>query len=144
MRYHEQELRQRMVFARVAALTLGAALVLWGAAPAFIERSVTGHPPGVGALAVGSISLLLGASFVALFVLMGSGYRWPQWVAFGLALALVTTTLVVWVSAGAGSVSLFLLILAGSTTIATWMCISYSKAALPRIEHDELVDDPRY
>ncbi len=128
MLYHERELRQRLLFARVACLSLGVALVLWGVAPALIDRAVTGEPAGLRVLAIGGTSILLGAVCVMLFVLMRSGGCWPMRVAFGLSLSLVTIALGGWVLAGGHSVSLFLLVLAGSTTVATWLSLSYRGA----------------
>ncbi|MGE0479457.1 MAG: hypothetical protein AB7Q17_03190 [Phycisphaerae bacterium] len=112
-----------VLYAHVSVLTLGISLLLWGVAPAFVERIVTQEPPNAMTLSVGGGSLVLGFAFVALHVFIRRRARVALWTAFLLSLVIVTAWLAAALLDYGTFLSVFVPVLAGITTFSTWLAL---------------------
>ena len=65
-----------ILFAHMACLCLGVGMLLWGIAPALVERLVTGRVPHADRLLPDSLVLMLGVAFVGMHVLVRRGVLW--------------------------------------------------------------------
>ena len=111
----------RQALAHACCLSFGAALVVWGLAPAIVERVASGQMPRLQTLGLGSGALLVGFTFIGLHRLIRKNVRWALYAAFGLSLALTITTLF---AAWSGlKPSAFVLILSAGTTAGTWLAL---------------------
>jgi lysylphosphatidylglycerol synthetase-like protein (DUF2156 family) len=122
----------RRKFAQAACLCFGIALVIWGFAPAIVERLVTGSVPSWRPLALGAGSVLVGLTFIGLQCLISRGLRWALWVAFLLALALATAGVALTLCPGTPRASIFSLILAASVTVGSWLALAESRQSHSR------------
>ncbi|MBN2445632.1 MAG: hypothetical protein JXO22_02830 [Phycisphaerae bacterium] len=99
---------------RFSCLMLGAALAVWGVAPALMHRLITGQTPTLGVLGFGSASLAIGAMYLGLYLLIRQGARYAVWLALILGALLLLADLGLWMTLGARYVSGFVLLLAGA------------------------------
>ncbi|MFH1747599.1 MAG: hypothetical protein ABIG44_11205 [Planctomycetota bacterium] len=121
---HSTPTTERLVIANITCICLGLALLIWGLAPALIERILTGRAPHAQSLLLGSTTIILGAIFISLYWPIRQGRRWALWAAFWLALMIVTVATIsgiIWHSQGT---TLFSLVLAGVTAITTWIALT--------------------
>lgn len=77
-----------IVSAQLTCVCMGVALLIWSVGPAVIERAVTGRAPSAVLLAAGAIGLLLGITYIGLFLLLRTERRWATWAAFVLSFAI--------------------------------------------------------
>lgn len=122
----------RRLLAEAACACLGVALLIWGLAPAIVERIVARHPPTWQSFALGSAALLVGLTFIGLHRLVRRQVRWALWAAFGTSLVLVTGTVVLTLLMTDRRPSLFLLIFSTGTTIATWLALREEREGCAR------------
>jgi len=124
----ELKIRQALRLAQVACMFLGTALLLWGLAPAIVQRVVSGRTPPSATFTMGAVTMVLGVGFLTLSVLISRALIWALWatvlLAFGLVFAAVTTALV----NGTGLPSLAPLLLAGGTAVTSWLAIGTLKS----------------
>ena len=121
----------RLVFAYTSCLCLGLALAFWGLAPPFVERILTGRPPRWEAVTVASVTVLVGLTFIGLQQLIRRRVRWALWTAFVTALLLTTVAVAAMLLASDQRPSLFSLVLAGATTVATWLALTEQGVTVP-------------
>ena len=113
----------RLLFAQAACLCLGLSMLLWGLAPAIVERALTGRVPGWDSFAIGGGTVFIGLTFIGLHHLIRQRVRWALWAAFVAALALTTLVVGVLMAEAGQRPSLFLLVFAAGTTVTTWLAI---------------------
>ena len=111
-----------LTLAHTLCLCLGLGLLLWGLAPALVDRVLLGRQPQLQSLLLSSVTFLVGLSFIGLHRLIKRDVRWALWTAFGGALLLTTAAITVAILAPRQP-SIFCLILAGGTTITSWMAL---------------------
>ncbi len=112
-----------LLLAQAACLSLGTGLVLWGLAPAVIERIVTGHTPPLAMLAMNALIFLLGSAFLLSSFMIHARRRWAAWFAFGLAVMLGGAGVAIILATGMRSSSSFLLLISAVTSFSTWLAI---------------------
>lgn len=117
--------RSAIVYAHSSCLCLGLALIALGLAPAVIERIVTHQAPDMIVFLAGAASICVGSLFVALHTFIRRGARWAAWAGFLTAMLL----LLGWFAASRMMTQQMLLlvvpVLAGATTIATWIALKF-------------------
>jgi len=113
-----------VLFAQISCLCLGVGMVLWGVAPAFVQRLITHDPPSGTAILLNSLVFMLGGAFIGMHVLVRRGVRWAVWTAFSLSAFLAAAGLALTTVTGVGLSSSFLLLLSGCTCFATWLAIA--------------------
>mgnify|MGYP000493729813 CR=1 FL=1 len=118
---------QRLTFAHTACLCLGLALILWGLAPAAIERIVTGRAPDIHYLLAGSTTMTVGAAFIGLHWLIRRNVRWALWLAFLAASALTAGACAISFIYSPRGVSVFPLIFAGWTMLTSWLALAQQR-----------------
>lgn len=131
--------RHGIVLAHSCCLCLGLGLMFWGLAPAVIERIISGEPPDLLMLGMGSASLLLGITFIGLHLLIRKGARWALWAAYLVSLGLVAMAFAITVFSATRMGSLFLLLLSSWTAFAAWLAL---RAGAPG-EKETLSQGPR-
>lgn len=113
-----------VLFGQTSCLCFGIGLIIWGLAPAVIERIVTGSTPPLHMLTVNSVVFGLGALFIGATVLIRRRVRWAAWIAFAIAVMLAGASAAFVFSGGSSHVvSSFLLLLSAETGFATWLAI---------------------
>lgn len=127
-----QKNRAAIVYAHSACLCLGLGLIFLGIAPAAVERVVTRQAPELLVIAAGLTSVLVGMLFVTLHVFIRRGARWAVWAGFIAGLLLVLGWFVASMATSRGFMSLALPVLAGATTVATWVALKVSAASARR------------
>lgn len=115
---------QRLTFAHTSCLCLGLALVLWGLAPAAIERVVTGRAPDCRYFVAGGTTLLAGLVFIGLHRLIRREVGWALWIAFVVASLLTVGASAISLAYSPRGMSVFPLIFAGWTTLTTWLALA--------------------
>lgn len=123
MTFDDRTTSATILYAHVSVLTLGISLLLWGVAPAFVERIVTHEPPNAMMLSVGGGSLVLGFLFIALHVFVRRRARVALWTSFLLSLTIVTAWLAAALLDYGTFLSVFVPVLAGITTFSTWLAL---------------------
>lgn len=111
-----------LFLAESSSFCFGAALLVWGLTPAVVERLVTLQPPDTETLAVGSISLILGAAFLWLPFMARRGARWALW-SLHISSVLFLIVATVYAISDGGRASAFPVILAACTMATTWLAI---------------------
>ncbi|MBU0639205.1 MAG: hypothetical protein KKB50_10105 [Planctomycetes bacterium] len=109
--------------AQTSCLVLGVALLVWGIAPAVVQRVTSSDPQWLSSVLLGSAALLVGSTFLGFHVLIRRGVCWALWAAFWLSLGLATIAVCVVMLARTEMISVFLLVLSGCTTFTTWLAI---------------------
>jgi len=110
--------RRFVRWAQAGCLVLGAALLVWGLAPAIIARLVTGRPPAASTLALSGLVLLLGAGLIVLSVFVARGLTWALWTVLGLSSFLLIGNLTLALLLKGHGTSAFPLLLATGTGAA--------------------------
>lgn len=122
-------IQQALMYASASCLCLGMCLLVWGLMPAIIERSVSGTVPRAETFLMGSISFLVGASYIGLCVLIKRITRWALLAAFLLSLGIVTS----WISNALLNFNLqlptFLVLMSGTTMYGCWLGLRATKQA---------------
>ncbi|MBL8878468.1 MAG: hypothetical protein JNG88_05040 [Phycisphaerales bacterium] len=113
--------QQALMYASASCLCLGVCLLVWGLMPAVIERTVSGTIPRAETFLMGSISFLIGASYIGLCLLIQRTTRWALLAAYLLSLGIVTA----WVSNALLNFNLqlptFLVLMSGTTMYGCWL-----------------------
>ncbi|QOJ15071.1 MAG: hypothetical protein HRU75_10630 [Planctomycetia bacterium] len=117
--------RASIVYAHASCLCLGLALIFWGLAPAIIERIVTSRSPDWLVMTAGAASIITGALFVGLHGFIRRGARWAVWTGFVTALVLLGGWFVASMTAPDRFLSVVVPVLAGGTTVATWIALKF-------------------
>ncbi len=112
-----------LLFAQVSCLCLGVGMLIWGLAPAIVQRLVTGHAPDWDVFFVDSVVLLLGVAFVGLQALVARAVRWAVWTAFAISAMLAAAGLALTTIVGMRLTSSFLVLLSGWNAFACWLAI---------------------
>jgi hypothetical protein len=120
---HDLRIRQALRLAQVSSVFLGIAMLLWGLAPAVVQRLVSGKAPPAAAFTVGDISLGLGVCFLLFSALMSRRVNWALWATMFLAAALVLGAIFAAVVHGTGVPALAPLLLAGATGATSWYAL---------------------
>ncbi len=124
--------------ARLACLTLGSALLVWGLALPVIERVVTGYVPGGTTFAAAGAAVLMGATYLGLHRLIRRRVRWALGAAFVLSLAIVTVAVGTVVCGEGRLLPSFLSVFGGFATFSTWLGLKRAPAvAVARPEPDD-------
>jgi len=105
-------------WAQAGCLVLGAALLVWGLAPAIIARLVTGRPPAASTLAISGLVMLLGVGFIVLSVFVARGLTWALWTVLCLSSFLLMGNLTLTLLLKGHGTSAFPLLLATGTAAA--------------------------
>ncbi len=113
-----------VLLAQMSCLFLGLGMIVWGLAPAFIERAITKHAPPILDLLVGSVVVLMGFAFIGLHVLVGRRNRRGVWIAFLVSATLAAIGLALTILAGLHVGSSFLILFSGWTCFATWLALA--------------------
>ena len=119
----DRRTRYALRSAQWSTLALGIGLAVWGFAPLVVERLTSHCPPLFETLLVNSVTLLLGATFIGLCVLIGRGVNWALWAAVGLSTMLVASILAVSIIGEPGPLPLFPLVLASCASLTSWLAI---------------------
>jgi len=119
----EARAAQNAAYASLCALCFGLALLVWGLVPAVIERLVTHRPPELAALALGTVSFLLGIAYIGLHLLMRRRIVRALWTTFGLSLVVVVLSFGASAFAGTRWGSAFLMLMACATAFTSWLAI---------------------
>lgn len=109
--------------ARWSCLALGVGLLAWGVTPLIVERLTSYDPPLLETLLINSVTLLLGVTFIGLFVLIGRGVNWALWACVCLSTVLIASTLAVSLAGRSGPLPLFPLVLASCASLTGWLAI---------------------
>ena len=115
--------------AQWSTLAMGIGLLAWGLTPLIVQRITSHDPPQLDALAVNSITLLVGATFLGLGLLIRRAVHWALWTSASLSLLLVACALVLSILSGARSLPLFPLVLASCTTLTCWLALAMRNPA---------------
>jgi|GEM_PF-6727549 len=135
-----RKLRQALLSAQLSTLAFGVSLLVWGLTPVVVQRLTSRQPPTLETLAASSVALLLGSTFVGLCVLIGRGVIWAMWATVLVSLTLLTGGLCVSLL-GAGTVSMFPLLLATTAGLTTAFALTLRKAA-DELEATDQSDQP--
>ncbi len=122
-----RKVRQALLLAQVSTLAFGISLLVWGLTPVIVQRLTSRQPPTLDTLAASSVALLLGSTFVGLCVLIGRGVIWAMWATVLVSLMLLTGGLCVSLL-GAGTVSMFPLLLATTAGLTSAFALTLRKA----------------
>jgi len=117
--------RESLTQVQICCGSLGAALALWGIAPAVIHRFATGHPPSLEIILLGGLGMTMGVFCLWLTMLIGQNNRHALWGAFGVALFLVTGNVMTWMLVGSQAVSIFVGILAAGLALTSWYALNH-------------------
>lgn len=112
-----------VLFGQASCLCFGIGLIIWGLAPAIVERIVTGQTPPLHMLVANSASFTLGAIFIGAMMLIRRRIQWAAWVAFAIAVMLAGVGAAFALNSGTQITSTFLLLLSAETSFATWLAI---------------------
>lgn len=103
-------------------------MLIWGLAPALIERVFHSEPPPVWVLARGGLSMFLGAVFLFLWRSVRRRARWAIWLVHVLALLIATGSTVLAIF-NVTDLSVFPLVLAGWCVGSTWFALRWKPPA---------------
>ena len=124
-----RKVRQSRRSAQASCLVFGLGLVVWGLAPALVQRFSTGTTPTLDSLAAGSLSMLVGLGFIALAVLISRQLHWALWAALLASAALLVGGLAVTAILRSGGLAMFPVLFAGCTGLTSWLAIETRRAA---------------
>jgi len=113
-----------ILFAHASCLCLGIGMLLWGLAPALVERLITDRAPSLHAFLLNSLVFVLGLAFIGMHVLVRRRIRWAVWAAFLVSATLAAAGLALTTASGFQLSSSFLLLLSMCTCFATWLAIA--------------------
>lgn len=119
--------RQAQRSAQFACLAFGVSLLVWGLTPAALQRVVGRDPAVYQTFAANSVTVLLGLTFVGLYLLMRRGRTWALWATVLTSLGLLTGGLCVSLLAGGATVSMCGLLLATTAGLTSAFAITTRK-----------------
>lgn len=127
----EFRIRQTQRSAQVASLVFGIALLLWGVAPAVVQRVVSGRPPTAATFAASGLTIILGLAFLALGVLIGRTVVWAIWTSLVLGCAVLLLGLATALFGSVSAVSLFPMLLAACVAGTCWIALDVRRGYKP-------------
>ncbi len=125
----DKRVREALVLAKVCALMLGLGMLLWGLAPMVIQRIAGRTPPAAETLAVNSLTLLLGITFLALALLVGRGVVWALHAVAWVALMLLVAAVGLYAFGGGPMMSLFPTLLTAGAAVTSWYAIAVRRTS---------------
>ncbi len=132
--------RTGLTLARTTCLCMGFGLMLWGLAPALVERLLTGNAPSPQSLSMGAFAAALGLTFLALASQIRQRRLWSLWTAFALSTAITAMGIVLVTVMHLRPTSSFIMLLSGWTAFANWLGIAavYRQRAHPDVVRSHL------
>lgn len=125
--------RPMFILAQVSCLAFGTGLLAWGFTPVVAERLASHEPPALSLLTSNALTLLFGALFLGLGLLVRQGIAWALWTALVASLFLLIALLAAVCLGELFTPSLFALLLAASTAIASILALGVRRmSASPR------------
>ena len=124
-----KRVREAFQLAQGATLCMGLGLLVWGVAPAAVQRIASRTAVDFQTLGVCSVTLLLGMTFVGLFVLIRGRIEWAMRAALWTGVFLLAGSVLMSLLGGGGTLSLFPALLAGATVFTNWLAITALNAA---------------
>ncbi len=119
----ERKVRNAIWFARFATFIFGFGLLIWGLAPVIMRILSSGELPSQTALTTGGVTLIVGAGFLVLAMLIGRA-AWALWLTFTLSLVLLIACLALNLGLiDQSTPSLFPLLLALGTASTCWLAL---------------------
>ncbi len=128
---HERKLRQSRHTAQVAASVFGLALLVWGLAPALVQRLIADEPPTPQALTMGALSFAFGSGFMLLALLISRHKPWALWAALLASSVVLAGAMGFTIFVGARALSVFPVIFAGCTALTCWLALAARRATAP-------------
>lgn len=119
----ERKRRQTLRTAQLCSILFGLAMLAWGLAPPVVHRLATGYLAPVQMLAVGSLTILIGAALVAVGAYMHRGRSWTLWIALATSLVVLAGSLTIVVFEPGISATIFPLLLALATAATCWLAL---------------------
>jgi hypothetical protein len=104
-------------------------MLLWGIAPAVVQRAITGRPPDIAAIPFNGLILFGGVVFVVVHLFVRRADRRAIWTAFLLSAILMGAGLALAIRGAACLTSSFLLLFSSCTCFATWLAIGVTPHA---------------
>jgi cytochrome bd-type quinol oxidase subunit 2 len=127
----DKNARRALLLAQLSCLAFGLGLLALGFTPAVVQRLASRQPPQLEVLTVGSLTLLLGAVFLALFVLIRRGLRWALWATICISIALLAGTLGVSLLGEVCPPPIFSCLMATGTALTSLLAIAARRSAQP-------------
>ncbi|MEW6197536.1 MAG: hypothetical protein AB1601_02560 [Planctomycetota bacterium] len=121
--------RQAQRSAQFACLAFGVSLLVWGLTPPVLQRVVGRDPAVLRTFAANSLTVLLGLTFIGLYLLIRRGRTWALWATVLTSLGLLTGGLCVSLLTGAATVSMCGLLLATTAGLTSAFAITTRRSA---------------
>ncbi len=115
--------------AQLTCLWFGLGLLIWGLAPAVVQRIVSGRTPPLETFAIGSLTCFMGLSFLGLCLLIGRRVVWALWTSLFVSLGLVLSIIGLVLLGGFGVASICPLLLSACTAGASWLALEARKGS---------------
>jgi hypothetical protein len=119
----DKKAREALRSAQISTLFFGLGMLVWGFAPAIIQRVVSGGAPPVQTFAVGSITILVGLVLLALVVPVGRARTWALKTALIISAIVLAGSLAMLALSGMALASIYPLLLSASTAGTTWLAM---------------------
>lgn len=127
----QKKTREALRSAQLTALFFGVGMLIWGLAPAIVQRLVTGRMPELQTFAVGSVTIAVGLAFVVLGVFMGRGVRWAVRVSFITSALLAMATMALTAMQGFAVATIYPLLLSACTAGTSWLALEAIRKNTP-------------
>lgn len=121
-----------IVSAQLTCVCMGVALLIWSVGPAVVERAVTGRTPSPLSLAAGVIGMLLGVTYIGLFLILRNERRWAIWAAFLLSFAIAAAWLVGAASVSGMTFATYLVLFSGANMATCGLALADARQPTPR------------
>ena len=127
----ERRIRQAQRSAQITSLVFGISLLVWGLAPAIVQRLVSGKTPTFGAYAMGACAIALGLCFMVLAICVGRGALWAIWATLCVSVLLLFAALATAFLSTTGPLSLYPVLLSACTAGTSWLALVARRAVQP-------------
>jgi hypothetical protein len=108
--------------AQFATLFCGMAMMIWGAAPAILQRMISAQSASWSTWTTGSLTIFVGLCLLALGTMVGSGTRWALWTTLGITSVLLLGSISV-AFIGGQTPSMFAILMPGSAATTAWLAL---------------------
>lgn len=125
-----------IVSAQLTCVCMGVALLIWSVGPAVIERAATGRAPAPVLLAAGAVGMLLGLTYIGLFLLLRAERRWAIWAAFVLSFGIAAAWFAGTASAPGMSFATYLVLFAGANMATCGLALCAPRQPLPAVRRN--------
>ncbi len=124
--FEQEDARRRtsLTLARTTCLCMGFGLMLWGLAPALVERLLTGLTPSAQTLSMGAFAGALGLTFLAMASQIRQHRTWALWTAFAISTAITAMGVVLVAIIHTRPASSFIMLLSSWTAFTNWLGIA--------------------